>query len=178
MALLTGLAIGGGVLRAFSGISKGRAQKRLAEERAEQKRFQQLEIQRRTDSEIQLIRDRAKGTVGLGITRFAGSGVDVSSGAVVQAQMQSFENLGRTILNKRLEAKFRNTQLSAEERWARKQGSDLQNASIINAFGSLISTGVQISNAMPSSGGGELDILGGDSVIDAGFSTTGMEGVV
>jgi len=178
MSLLGAITIGTGLVRGISSISRGRAQKRLADERAAQKRIQQLEIQRRTESEIDLLRERAAETVGLGIARFAGGGIDVSSGAAVQAEMKSFENLGRSIINKRLEASFRNSQLSAEERWERKQGRAFQASSVIDAFGGLLNTATSLSKVMPSSSAGSsVDILG-NTTMDAGFSNTGMEGVV
>ena len=179
MGLLGAIAVGSSIVSAIGGISKGRQQKRLADERAEQKRFQQMEILRRTESEIQLLKDRANDTIGFALTQYAGGNISVSSGAAVQNQMQSFENLGRSILNKRLEAKFRNTQLSAEERWARKQGEAFKNSSIIDAFGGLLQTGVGLAKANPGtvSSGNSVDILGGSSTTDAGFATSGMEGM-
>lgn len=176
MAVLEALALGSSVASAISSFSKGRAQKRLAEERARQKRLQQQEIQRRTDSEILLIKDQANGAVGEALARFAGSGIDVGSGATTQVRMESFENLGRVILNKQLESKFRIDQLSLEERWELKQGKALQTASVLDGFGSLLSAATKASNLGSSSSSGS-SLKFGETFSDAGFDPSSVSNI-
>lgn len=147
MAVLGAVALGTAVVQGISSIRRGRRQEQLARQRAEQKRRQQEEIARRTQSEIALIRSAAKDAVGEATTRYAGAGIDVGSGASVQAQMQSFENMGRVIMNKQYEAAFRIDQLALEERWELKQGQEMRQASVIDAVGGLISTGININRA-------------------------------
>lgn len=147
MSLLGALALGSSLASGVASIRRGRRQEQLARERAEQKRRQQQEIARRTKSEIALIRSASKDTVGEGVTRYAGSGIAVDSGASVQAQMESFENMGRVIMNKQYESAFRINQLALEERWELKQGQEMRQASVIDAVGGLISTGININRA-------------------------------
>lgn len=176
MSVTAAIAIGSTIASAVSSISKGRQQRKLAEQRARMKRLQMLEIQRRNESEINLLRDQASGAVGEAMTRFAGSGIDVGSGASAQARMQSFENLGRTILNKQLESKFRISQLSAEERWEIKQGEALQTAGLIEGFGTLISGATRLSGGLGGrSSTGELTF--GESFTDAGFDPSAVSNI-
>ena len=137
-AVTTAIAVGSAITSAVSSFRKGRAQQKLAQERAQQKRLQQLEIQRRNESEMMLIREQASGVISDAMVTYAGSGIDIGSGASGQARMQSYENLGRVILNKEFESKFRIAQLSVEERWEIKQGNAFKNASLIDGFSALI----------------------------------------
>lgn len=182
MALGTAIAIGTAITSAVSSISRSRRQRQLAEERARLKRLQILEIQRRNESEIALLRERATGAVGEAVARYAGSGVDVGSAATTQARMASFENLGRTILNKNFEAKFRMNQLGVEERWEIRQGQALENAGIIDSIGTLFNTGMNLyktgGNMSGSSGSGLSNLQSGDSIMDAGFDPSSMGGAV
>lgn len=171
---MAAVAVGTALVSAFSSFSKGRAQKRLAEERARQKRLQALEIQRRNESEINILRDQASGAVGEAITRYAGSGIDVGSGASVQARMQSYENLGRVILNKEFETKFRVSQLNAEERWELQQGKEYQNASILEGVGTLFKTGMNLYSAAGDTSG----LTTGETYTDAGFDPSAVSNVV
>lgn len=160
MAVATAVAIGGAVVQGISSLIGGSRKRRLARERARQKELQRQEIRRRTESEIDVLRDNAGEAVGLANIQYAGSGIDVSSGASVQALMQSYENLGRTIYNKRYEAQFRMDQLSLEERWELKQGQALYDSSVVSAIGGLVKSGISIYNNMSSS----------DSTLELDFS--------
>lgn len=178
MAIETALAVAGALTSVVSSITRGRRQRRLAEERAREKERQRQEIARRTESEIRLLSDAADQAVGLGQTQYAGAGIDVSSGASVQAMMESYENLGRTVMNKQYEAAFRMSQLSLEERWERKQGDAMQSASIIDAFGSIMETGV---NMFKASGYGRVTndmSLSFGTPIDGGANNFNFSGSV
>lgn len=154
MSILGAVALGSSIASGIAGISRGRRQKRLAEERAREKRLQQQEIARRTESEIELIRSSADQQVGTGFTQYAGSGIDVSSASSAQAMMASYENMGRVIMNKQYESRFRIDQLKLEEKWELKQGEAMRDSSVISAFGSLLGTGVRMDRAL---GGGNTD---------------------
>ena len=175
MAVAAVAAVASGIVSAFSSFSKGRAQRRLAEERARQKRLQQLEIQRRNESEINLLKDQASGAVGEAVARYAGSGIDVGSAATSQARMQSYENLGRTILNKEIEAKFKISQLSAEERWEIKQGKSMYTSGLLEGFGTLVSTGLGVAKNL--GGAKSADFSFGESFTDAGFDPDSVSNI-
>lgn len=137
-------AIVGGVVGAFGSISGNKAKRKQAEAIAGQKRLQAAEVARRTASELDMLSDEINLNIGEQVTSFAGSGVDVSSGASVQAQMASFENYGRTVLNKQLESNFRVRQLNFEAANGISLDKDERNASVISAFGNAIKTASSI----------------------------------
>lgn len=154
-----GTAIGavvGGLVGAFGSLSGSSAKRKQEAAIAREKRLQALEVARRTASEMDMLADEINRNIGSQVTAFAGSGIDVSSGASVQAQMASFENYGRTVLNKQLESNFRIRQLNFEAANGISLAKDYQKATLINAFGNLAESGAKLYGALPEKTGGKV----------------------
>jgi hypothetical protein len=145
-----GGAIAGSLVSAFGSIAGSSAKRKQEEAIAREKRLQALEVARRTASELDMLSDEINKNIGSQVAGFAGSGIDVGSGSSIQAQMASFENYGRTVLNKNLESKFRIRQLNVEAANGISLSKDAQTASIIGAFGSLAESGVKLSGTIGS----------------------------
>jgi len=135
-----GGAIAGSVVSAFSSIIGSSKRKKMEAQIAREKRLQAEEVARRTRSEIELLKDQLQENIGNQAVSFAASGVSVSSGASVQAQMKSFENFGRTVLNKKLEGAFKERQLRLEASMGVQLAADQARGDIIGALGGIGNT--------------------------------------
>jgi hydrogenase maturation factor HypF (carbamoyltransferase family) len=172
--ITVGLAVGGTVASIVGGFSAARKRRRLAEAIARQKEAEAREVGRRNQTEIAILQNQLQQNIGEQVASFAGSGIDVGSGASVQAQMASFENFGRTVLNKNLETRFRQRQLMFEGKQSLAEGRDAQGAAVVNAFGSLIEGGVALNEAgvfKRSNSTGKTIFTGGDSGVDMSRKT-------
>ena len=142
--VLETIAVGSALVKAFSSFSAGRKKKQRAALLAREKIKEANELERRTNLELDVLQDEASGTVGRGRAQFAGQGIDVGSGASVQAEMESFENFTRTALNKKLESEFRQNQLKLEAKLGKQVGADQAKAGNIQAVSGLVNSGINI----------------------------------
>lgn len=143
----TGLFVGGAVLSAFGKSKAAKERKERAKLLAAQKRRQAAELGRRLESEINFLEDQASENIGTQKASFAANGISVGSTSSVQAEMKSFENLGRAIHNKRIDTALKQANLRLEAKLGVDDARSGQKAATISGI-------VDVGNAVAKAAGG------------------------